>query len=972
MSYLTLKIKQADEWTTAVIPSSSSISVEQISTIFDLDAGGGFSYPFTLPVEANQHLFPTMTNNHGAHIYDLIYHKPFRLFVGGVPLLHGVIDMDDEVDIETQDDGTHTVAINLASDNQELSALLDGVNCQDVPVKDRIPVGTEFRSMKVTFYDGNKFSLEDRLNYSDAMPHASYNVPLPPHVFSLNKYKASIDGSGEWENPTNVSEPYPKPYCNARVGIQAREKQKDGTYKTLREYELFDADRPNTGICFYVLYFLDCLFENLGISYNNQALLGFEDMKRLAFFNTKCECDGVPTAKDYNGEEMRRLFEDINFKWQIASVYTGAAVFKVASNAYTKYANSKNFPDTEAKNILQDIQNAFGIRFLFDSEMRHCKAVFIKDIFSNCNPVVSHAIIHAEQQTDYHIKGVKMTFGIDDEENTSYNFKNENSPVIVRNGFSSIEVEKGIYDMRTYYDTVTGNMYRIEVDEDATKEEELDPSMIEIKQFGDAWTGDITKEDFVRTIDVAFSPIIVNRVENIEVIEKTDEDGSKTSVSRGSGTTGQRSSAGNDNSSGTTRGNRGEEDSSSKEFIPFVFIDQEISDAETAKIYNDIGFLTAYDSNGNTTQYYHQKGTWVVQYTARYGFSSQYLENQKKYAESRSTVSLKYNTVSKPIVRYEEDPLSVYDAGYTLGVMRGPGNSSGTEIVQEDYDGNGNARWAYVPTSYAFTSDSIDEYGRPYDYNGTAEGGIDITGRMSLKLWAEKVSLYQGLAIDGTSVTVTTAKDAAYWLAVLFPESNMDILAMHPKTKQEVEAKGWSSENNIEGIVYCLPKLVNGTYAGLYNAIQADGEILTPAEFSKYINNLTSRGESKGIRIKENATTEDYENLVGLVNLYYAPDAAPPYTIKNVPESALTEFYPINSVNSHRGLFHKFNYEYAWFLIHSRLVELIVTMSLAELSSIDLSKWYTFGQYTGLIKQLSYSIDNEKGLSEVTVQLYYI
>lgn len=40
----------------------------------------------------------------------------------------------------------------------------------------------------------------------------------------------------------------------------------------------------------------------------------------------------------------------------------------------------------------------------------------------------------------------------------------------------------------------------------------------------------------MRTIDVAFSPIIVNRVENIEVIEKTDEDGSKTSVSRGSGT----------------------------------------------------------------------------------------------------------------------------------------------------------------------------------------------------------------------------------------------------------------------------------------------------------------------------------------------------------------------------------------------------------------------------------------------------
>lgn len=943
MAFLSLQIKPNDEWLTAVISPDSSVSIEIINSLFDIDAGGGFSYPFTLSVEANQHLFPTLTNNHGAHVYDLIYHKPFRLYAGGVPLFHGIVDMDDEVEIETQNDGTHTVAINLASDNQELSALLDGVNCQDVPVKDKIPVGTEFRSINFTFYDGNYRGMGDFLNGNKhRTPHASYKVPIPPQVFSLNKYKKAVDGSGEWVNSTNVSEPYPNmAYCNARVGIQAREKQQDGTYKTLREYELFDADRPNTGVCFYVMYFFDCLFANLNVVYNNKSLLTFEDIARLAFFNTKCECESMPTAKDYNLGELQELLPNVGLQWNSGS-FTGALAYEFTANAYIKYANSKNFPDAEAKSILQDFQNAFGIRFIYDSEMRHCKAVFIKDVLNDHNPIMSAAIIHEEEQADRNIRGVKMTFGVDDEDNTSYNFENKDSAVVQRSGFASIEVENSVNDTHTYYDIVTGNMYRIKVDEDAKTEDELYPSLFEIKQFSDAWIGDITNDNFVRSIEVAFSPVIINRVKNTT----KDNNGKTISTSPNA--------------------------ESSQEPIPFVFIDKEISDAEVVKLYNAFGYLSAYDDEGNRTDHYSLPGMWYIQYAARYGFSSEYIEAQKKYAEIRSkrftsTIPIK----SKPVVRYDEDPLATYDAGYTLGVMRGPGNSSGTEIVQEDYDGNGNARWAYVPTSYAFTSDSIDEYGRPYDYNGIAEGGIDMSGRMSLKLWAEKASLFQKKSIEGTSVTVTTAEDAKYWLSVLFHDSTMDIFNLHPKTKKEVEEKNWIVDD-IDGIVYCLPRLVNGFYAGLYNAIQPDGTVLSPTEFNKYIFVMPSQGDVKGLLIKENATEEDYNNFVGLVNLLYAPESAPAYTIPHVPESALTEFYPINSANAHRGLFHKFNYEYAYFLIHARIVKLTTTMSLAELSSLDLTKWHTFGQYTGLIKQVSYDLDNERGLSDVIIELYYL
>lgn len=944
MSYLTLQIKQADEWTTAVIPSSSSITVEQISTIFDLDAGGGFSYPFTLPVEANQHLFPTMTNNHGAHIYDLIYHKPFRLFVGGVPLLHGVIDMDDEVDIETQDDGTHTVAINLASDNQELSALLDGVNCQDVPVKDRIPVGTEYKSLNLAVRYKNA-------SIDNIMGERAVSIPLPSNVFSSNLYKMGIDGLGAWQESINVSEPYPtKAYCNARVAIQKREKQKDGTYKTLREYEIFEADRPNSGICFYVQYFLDCVFHHVNIKYDNSAIKAFEDMNRLAFFNTKCECDSRATAAEHIQKPDSNtcyVFQDLFGRMAVKLTVPNDYTFTMSTQGWTKYANSKNFPDMNVMDIIRDLQNAFGIRFVFSSFEQSCKAVFVKDIFNNREVVKSSAIIHQEQQTDYNIQGVKMTFGVDDEENTDYNYspKNDNSHVVVRTGYAKIKGEQSAYDKSTYYDTVTGNMYRIKVDEDAANEKELYPSLFEVGMFNDACLGDTSEEEKTKEINVSFTPVVCN------ITEYTSTEGTTST---------------------TTSDNQGE----ATDGKYAVFLDVEISDEELVK------FETAIRPETEKNDIW--KGVAVLEYKARYGYTSKYVEVRNKSEELLGGNLWKYvvRGNGNPIPQYDEDPIATYDAGYTLGIMRGPGNQAGIEIVQQDYDGNGNARWAYVPKSYAFTADSIDHFGNIFDYNGSLEGGATLEGRTSLKLQGEKVSVQLNQKIQGNSVVISTAEDAAYWLGVLFPNSAVNLLAMPIKDKKSLSDKGWSVEGLDEYSAvypYLQTNMMVDNKRRLLNVVRADGIVQSAAEMRGYGLRLNSDGsalpeyyDSLMLVIKEDATQKDVDILNALVKIYYFPETAAPYTLTDIPEYAKTAYYPIDSSFAHRGLFHKFNYEYAWFLIHSRLVELIVTMSLAELSSIDLSKWYTFGQYTGLIKQLSYSIDNEKGLSEVTVQLYYI
>ena len=53
----------------------------------------------------------------------------------------------------------------------------------------------------------------------------------------------------------------------------------------------WQGDRPQSGICFYVLYFLDCLFAHLGVSFDNSALMAVEDMRHLCFFTTHCKYD---------------------------------------------------------------------------------------------------------------------------------------------------------------------------------------------------------------------------------------------------------------------------------------------------------------------------------------------------------------------------------------------------------------------------------------------------------------------------------------------------------------------------------------------------------------------------------------------------------------------------------------------------------------------------------------------------------
>mgnify|MGYP007022087993 CR=1 FL=1 len=946
--FLDLQIKTDQGWQKTILPPDASISIEDINPLFDTEAGGAFSYPFTISVEANQHLFPTVTNHHGAQVYDLIYHKPFRLSAGGYPLLYGIIDLDEEVEIAEKEDGTHTVAINLASNNQELSTRLEGVNAQDIPLKDRIPVGTEFRYLDWTL----------EVEYNGTNYYSKCRTAIPPKVFSINSYKTSLDGSGNWINSTNVQDPYPqKAYCNARIAIQAREKQSDGSYTTLREYEIFDADRPNSGICFYVQYFLDCLFFHYDIVWDNSRLSAFEDFNRLAYFTTKCECDAISTAASYTHAQMRRLLPDLKLlKIGTVTEFFDEEEETYTANAWTKYANSKNFPDTDALNIIKEIQNAFGVRFIYDSEGQRCKAIFLKDVFRDKTAVKSGAIVHSAYHADKNIQGVKMTYG-GGEDDTNYNYdpSKDNSPVVIKSSYNYIKDKKDAYDNNTYYDSTTGDMYRIKVDDDAKTEEEWHPSLFEVGQFHDAWVGDITDKNLTQEVQVQFTPVVcnvVNTIESAESDENSDETRKRTSV------------LGKDTEI---------QDQSDCKYA--VFIDLEIEEETETRLLIPFSEQSWAKRDGSGSMIFGTSDTFGIKFVGRYGYASSYVEKNNEYAKKMGTARSR-DGIEKPIVRYDEDPLATYNAGFSLGIMRGPGNDAGADIVRDNYDGNGNAQWAYTPTGYAFTSDSIDQYGNAFDYNGESEGGIVLDQRFSLKLQAEKVLRFQGEKTGDNAVLVKKPKEAAYWMSYLFPDSNADLLSLRPQLKSVIQQKGWDV-TGLPDVVYILPKIANGK---MCNVIQADGTVLTSSELDAYTtnqgrvsgnNNDATRRDPQNIIIKLDATQSDIQNLVALAGIYYNPDTSEPYTLTDIPATATTDFYPIDSTNSHRGLLHKFNYEYFWFLIHARLITLVLTMELDELLHLDKTCWHTFGQYTGLIKNISYKL-SENGLSQIKIGLYYL
>ena len=825
----------------------ASISIELKNPLFNDNEM--FSYPVELPVEGNRHFLKNV-DDVSSDIRPVSYeHTPMQIIADGVPLASGTAIIQEDERLED------SLSFNVDASAQSFDDLIGELKCNEVPIPakyhDQLLIGEKIDEVSVSV----KYNTDVEIKYEGKKGNKKFGTVGGDHVestfspqalgFSYPAQCEEIDnlhraatlnihtypGNNLVVIPKvktsyiNVSEAYPhKLFCNARVCYAHHDLNDDGTTsdkivqtsKTIDSntnnqatemYEdrgpiwVLDADRPQSGICFYILFFLDCLFEHLDVQFDKSALEAIGDMNRLCFFTTKCAYDieplyygelykeedeavkaGLKTTKDIkvgffqkkanNEKEVEKLFDDVN-KWldsrgcggnlklenpknksvqevkyrnviykviernqtgsyadgktakdtEVVTVKSGwktetVGKDKVASitckstiegaqmsaSIFRMYANEKNFPEESVSDVIDSLEQQFGIKFHYDYEQRKVTAYLIRDVFRKQNPTPRnfHAQVLNMLPITEKITGVRAGYAAESEAkeqrdnvknqvkdyNTDYDYiEYPKNRTVTNLTYKDIihEVKNG--QMNVFVDLQTGNKYRVKIDKDFSDVSNMEPRLFEVAamkgvEFGDCST---QNEDYIMEFKSSFVP--VGMVDANYRMALSSSTGSKCAT----GSTQQPSELG-------------------KEYTGYEFSEVNGSYAKTQ--------MAA-----------------LVDEDMEHEFVKQYVKN------TMSSMVADFYVTEELCLRESYDPSSTddgnsplqsYDWGLSIAIMRGGGADSTHEAYDYNYDGFGNSKWRTKSGDYALTTDSIDPYGNEYDYNGQ-EDGIGDEERFSLK-----------------------------------------------------------------------------------------------------------------------------------------------------------------------------------------------------------------------------------------------
>ncbi len=774
------------------LPDDASIDIEDTNPYLN-DVAETASYAFEIPVRGNRALLGDVDDIQSDRRLISIENMPMTVFVDGIVFRTGKVATTEDQEI------TDRVTISMTSNARSLSDYFGNLQCREVPVKDRIQIGEMIGNVWATFSADVQLQVKtggktgflswkwSKTKQTVGVDEGDVEMELPAlgfsqpgicyddgssdhlsngHGFDLHEDEDSNYSSSavRRRQPTfvekfiNVSDPYGTngaKYCNARVCYLHYKENDDGSSSDIVDtsgngsgqdskynpYLILEADRPQSGICFYVLYFLDCLFAYLadyGISYDNSELLKVEDLKRLAFFTTHCKYDlerKYPNNAGYDFTNIRQINRwlstrncggqlqiDFEKSKSIGGMRYNGTYYaigdelpdgtelrssdfvvsnvdtQVCANIMKMYANSQNFPDTSVQDVLDSLWASFGIRFYLDQETLQVKPFFIRSLLRDSHdPIVMNGEVYTVNKQSEKITGFRMKYSAESDR------KDQNSNVMLgvrdydtdydyvdyRNLNADLTykeiIRKGsVSDLTLYVDRTTGNKYRVKVNADAENVSEYHPTIFEVGQFKGVEIGDCSEEmeDFVEEVSSGFQPVVFNDV-NGRNERAAAGDTVINATSDQTGNVDQLSSF-----------NAGDQ-----EQVLAAFIDEDM---------------------------WHEYCKREVQ-TA---FGTEYADFYLKEI-TRTREAFDPDSTDEGI-----SPLQNYDWGLSVALMRGGGTDATIQKYDYDYDGYGNYKWRNVAALYAMSSDCIDSWGRTYDYNGQSEGiGVE-EGRFSLKIRA--------------------------------------------------------------------------------------------------------------------------------------------------------------------------------------------------------------------------------------------
>jgi len=1010
---ITLQILTFSTWHTVHL-TNPSLTLELTGVLFNEDKGGTYTYPFTIDVDENINVFGSCAEVYGDSLYTILHDAKARVVANGIPILQGKVDLDKSVDIKLNSDTGHrNIEIKVVSRNKSYEDKIDGVRLRDLNVRgDNIQIGyclPKNLPFQVTYtkkvYNTDKNSKTsikvngttwDVVLESSETKTVTASVTLPHYLFAKlsSVYGESGDpnhDSGYYQggslylnygtfdftnvqNPYNPNDPLANPFCNVRVCYKKYSKDSSGNWKNEeRGYNVGQPDRINSAPCFYVGYVFDLAMREIGMPVTSNALNSIMDYKRMAFYHADAQYDETEAPDAYGNylsststtQENRCCiggYFNIKTKYQAGQQYDGNQCVwsPVQSDGKRRiikcdfsgkwirpmyhlnnaFANADNLPDIEVKELIEDITTPFAGKVIYDEFTESIKIILMRDVMSAVSSSVDVPceVISEPVKTENNIRGFRLKYAgsnslsyntvtkvkneSEGSDATAYNYHGYKNIQLLKagNSFSNyIQLAMGVncFDENVYIDTNTSNMYRIKVDDSAATQGEWFPSVFEVAGYRDVEIGDCSDDDYVEQVSIPFAPAMATISNPSRILVKSMSSGEIESPIYAQYLEGEIHYRG------------------SKSFV------------ETEYRYDNIPLEQLVNGFGEYVSALHvDVGVWI---NATEGYSN----------------------------NSSESPYYDNECDNTIGIMRSSGSSAGIAIYDDNFDGQGTSRYTETAGSDAeFFSDSVNHFGQKFDYNGDT---------------------------DKLTITVSNAPSL---ISQYFPNSNANLLAStRAVSGSAMIEKGWTDVSSSDTCTVYSMTYEFGGYYYLMTPIKDDGTILSSDEMSAYVQTLSSKDVMSYDRSNNNIIIGRYSSvdeadryaifLHNIHEVYYVSNVNSEvdlpisngigYDFKDAISLKLKaekpkdgdetkgKYYECSADYAKRGLYDKFYADWAQFLINHKVINLPLRMELAAFQQLvyDTTQWYTFGDYTGLIKNGTATI-NDDGTVSLDLKLAYL
>lgn len=829
---------EAESGVLALKPDASITITEKNPMFNDVEM---FSQTFELPLEKNRHLIKNLDDLNATLRATDIDGKRIRIIMDGIPMRTAVLKVQEDAVIE------NSLDVNLDATNRTFKDMIQDMKCRDVPVDDDILIGEKIGDVNVNVVyqpvinayieSHNSGATEGAfIGYKIYLNSVPVNQTFQPFAngFSYpaecyedpdtHEAEPAEDADGKVRTKTyqspdvtvkipkvketyiNVSQPYPlKKFCNARISyahkgaeydsetkvwestdeIIKADKRQRGVAEDKSPYWVLDADRPASGICFYVAYFLERLFKSLGIAYDMTALTDIEDFNYLAFFSTQCHYD----AREIDESHILHTEEEIN-NWLESRGCGGR--FKI----------NLNLPEEPYDYYDNDI-------FRLDIPMTDVERFDVTDNHGNYNRDVStnlageDGIIRIGQLGDWNQQPYKYVpnTGIVNIENwmwatKSYELKSQEfNAKILRmyansDNFPDVSVTEVIeslensFGCRFCYDS-NNNKVTVRLLRDMFRQKDAQGNDMPIIQFKGKVISIRKKTEKITGVRMKYAAEQTSEEQQENVrYEKRDYDTTynymdyppdRTKISTYEDLTekidiGNRNGYADLNTGDFYRIKVAANASSTDELQPAIFEVGQYKGVELgdcSKQAEDNNTIKEFESSFepiivNDVDYRGKNYEGEEHKPMLVPFIDEDMEHEFIPVKILNPISTKYGNIE---VVYDlclcesydpsstedgQSPLQSHDWGLTVGFLR-PGSGT-VDVVDYDhnYDGFGNAKWYLTSEDYSFTADSLDAFGtfiginpansfslkprawKPFLYYIDTSGNIHITSDLSL------------------------------------------------------------------------------------------------------------------------------------------------------------------------------------------------------------------------------------------------